>query len=184
MRFIETKLKGAWIIEPERLADERGFFARTFCQREFEAHGLNPHVAQCSLSFNPRRGTLRGMHYQITPHEEAKLIHCVRGAIYDVAVDLRRDSPTFTQWVAVELTAQNARMLYVPEGLAHGFQTVADDTEVLYQMSEFYHPECVRGLRWDDPAFGIAWPLTPPTVMSEQDQSYGWFNATTTAAES
>ena len=184
MRFLETKLKGAWIIEPELAEDARGVFARTFCQREFEAHRLNPRVAQCSRSFNPRRGTLRGMHYQIAPHEEAKLIRCVRGAIYDVAIDARRSSSTFTQWVAVELTAQNARMLYVPEGVPHGFQTLADDTEVLYQMSEFHHPECARGLRWDDPAFGVAWPLRPPTVMSEQDQSYELFDARIAAAGS
>jgi dTDP-4-dehydrorhamnose 3,5-epimerase len=171
MRFTETKLKGAYIIEPEPIADERGFFARTFCAREFEAHGLNPRLAQCNISYNARRGTLRGMHYQAAPHQEAKLVRCTMGAIYDVIIDLRPESPTFKHWIAVELTAENRLMLYVPTGFAHGFQTLEDNTEVFYQMSEFYHPECARGVRWDDPAFGIKWPILHP-ILSNKDRSY------------
>ena len=171
MIFHETKLKGVYIIEPEWLEDERGFFARTFCQEEFAAHGLNPRVVQCNISFNKKKGTLRGMHYQIAPHEEVKLVRCTRGAIYDVIIDLRPDLPTFKRWVAVELTADNRRMLYIPEGFAHGFQTLEDDTEVFYQMSESYHPECARGVRWDDSAFGIEWPLLDLTI-SAKDRSY------------
>ncbi len=158
MIFRETKLPGIFIVEPERFADERGFFARTWCQDEFAAHGLNPRLVQCNISFNEKKGTLRGMHYQIAPHAEAKLVRCTMGAIYDVALDLRPDSPTFRQWIAVELTAENRRALYIPEGFGHGFQTLVDDTEVLYQMSEFFSPEAARGVRWDDPAFGIMWP--------------------------
>lgn len=176
MIFAETKLKGAYIIEPERLEDERGFFARTFCQEEFAAHGLRTRFVQCSISFNKKKGTLRGMHYQVAPHEEAKLVRCTMGAIYDVIIDLRPGSPTFTQWVAVELTAQNRKMLYIPEGLAHGFQTLEDDTEVFYQMSEFYHPECARGVRWDDPVFGIKWPKIHHRIVSEIDQRYADFS--------
>ena len=174
MIFRETKLKGAFIIEPERLEDERGFFARTFCQEEFEAHGLNPAVVQCNISFNKKRGTLRGMHYQVVPHEEAKLVRCTRGAIYDVIIDLRPESPTLKQWVGVELTADNRRMLYIPEGFAHGFQTLEDDTEVFYQMSEFYHLECARGVRWDDRVFGIEWPLAE-VIISAKDRGYSNF---------
>lgn len=171
MKFIETKLKGAYIIEPERLEDERGFFARTFCQREFEEHGLNPHIVQCNISFNKKKGTLRGMHYQVAPYQEAKLVSCIRGAIYDVIIDLRQDSPTYCQWFAVELSAENYKTLYVPEGLAHGFQTLVDDTVVFYQMSEFHHPECARGVRWDDPAFDIKWPLSQ-RITSKKDMNY------------
>ena len=174
MIFIETELKGVLIIEPERLEDERGFFARTWCQREFEAHGLNSRLGQCSLSFNRKRGTLRGMHYQAAPYEEARLVRCTMGAVYDVALDLRRSSPTFKQWTAVELTADNRLMLYIPEGFAHGFQTLEDNTEVFYQMSEFYHPECARGVRWNDMAFRIHWPITP-SVISERDRGYPSF---------
>lgn len=172
MVFVETKLKGVFIIEPERREDERGFFARTFCQREFEAHGVDARVAQCSVSFNKRKGTLRGLHYQIAPHAESKLVRCTRGAIYDVAVDLRLDSPTFKQWAAVELSADNRKALYIPAGCAHGFQTLVDDTEVYYQISEVYHPESARGVRWDDPAFGIKWPITENTTISEKDLCY------------
>ena len=174
MIFTETKLKGAFIIEPERLEDERGFFARTFCQKEFATLGLNPNLVQCNISFNKRKGTLRGMHYQAAPHEEAKLVRCTMGAIYDVIIDLRPDSSTFKQWVAVELTAANRRMLYIPEGFAHGFQTLDDNTEVFYQMSELYHPECARGVKWDDPAFAIEW-LAPPVAISSKDKSYKHF---------
>jgi len=170
--FVETKLPGVYIIEVEKMEDERGFFARTFCQHEFEAHGLNPRLAQCSVSFNRRKGTLRGLHYQIAPHEEAKLVRCTMGAIYDVAVDLRRDSPTFKQWVAVELTVDNGRMFYIPAGFAHGFQTLVDNAEVYYQISEFHHPEFARGVRWNDPAFGVQWPLRVGLILSERDRSY------------
>jgi dTDP-4-dehydrorhamnose 3,5-epimerase len=169
--FIETKLAGVYIIELEKMEDDRGFFARTFCQEEFMAHGLNARVVQCSTSFNLRKGTLRGMHYQVAPYEESKLVRCTMGAIYDVAVDLRRGSTTFKQWVAVELTGENHRMLYIPEGCAHGFQTLEDNTEVAYQISEFYHPESARGVRWDGPAFGISWPFST-IVLSRRDRSF------------
>jgi len=169
--FIETKLKGAFTVEPELVQDGRGFFARTFDQKEFEAHGLNPRVAQCNISFNKKKGTLRGMHYQIAPYQEAKLVCCTKGAIYDVIIDLRKASPTLKQWVGVELTAQNRRMLYIPEGFAHGFQTLEDNTEVFYQMSEFYHPESARGVPWNDPAFGAVWP-DDIRVISDRDRQY------------
>jgi len=171
MKFIETKLEGAYLIEPERLEDERGFFARIFCREEFEAYGLNPNVAQCNISFNKKKGTLRGMHCQIKPHEEAKLVRCTRGAIYDVIIDLRQDSPTYCQWISVELTADNYKMLYIPEGVAHGFQTLEDNTVVFYQMSELYHPECTRGVRWDDQAFGIQWPMDE-LILLDKDRAY------------
>ena len=173
MKFIETRLKGAYIIELELLEDERGFFARTFCQTEFEAHGLNPRLVQCSLSFNRRKGTLRGMHFQVVPMAEAKLVRCTKGAIYDVILDLRPDSSTYCQWVTGELSGNNYRMLYVPEGFAHGFQTLEDDTEVLYQMSEYYAQECARGVRWDDPLFNIKWPIREK-VISDKDNSYAY----------
>jgi dTDP-4-dehydrorhamnose 3,5-epimerase len=175
MIFTETKLKSAFVIETEWQEDERGFLARSFCRDEFEAHGLNPRVVQCSISFNRKKGTLRGMHYQTRPYEEVKLVRCTRGAIYDVIIDLRPDSPTFEQWIAVELTADNRRMIYVPEGCAHGFQTLEDNTEVFYQMSEFYHPECARGVRWNDPAFGIEWPLSNP-ILSDRDRRFNDFS--------
>ncbi|MDO9540775.1 MAG: dTDP-4-dehydrorhamnose 3,5-epimerase [Kiritimatiellia bacterium] len=171
MIFVETKLKGAFIIEPERKEDERGFFARTWCRHEFEQHGLNPQLVQCSLSCNVKKGTLRGMHYQIFPHAETKLVRCTRGALHDVIVDLRSESPTFRCWIAMELTSENRKALYIPEGLAHGFQTLMDETEVLYQISEFYHPECARGVRWDDPVFKISWP-SGPRIISPKDQQY------------
>ena len=156
-------------IEPHH--DERGFFARTWCQREFDAHGLNPNLVQCNISFNRHKGTLRGMHYQMTPHGEAKLVRCTRGAVYDVALDLRRGSPSYKKWVGVELTSEKRNMLYIPEGCAHGFLTLEDDTEVCYQMSEFYAPNGGRGVRWDDPTFQISWPGTIE-VISERDQTY------------
>ena len=171
MKFIETKLKGAFIIEPERLEDERGFFARTFCRKEFEANGLNMNVVQCNISYNKKKGTLRGMHYQITPYEEAKLVSCIRGTIYDVIIDLRPDSPTYCQWFAVELSSGDYKMLYIPEGFAHGFQTLEDNTVVFYQMSEFYHPECAQGVRWDDLVFGIEWPMDE-LILSDKDGAY------------
>jgi dTDP-4-dehydrorhamnose 3,5-epimerase len=159
------------VIEPECLTDERGFFARTGCAREFASHGLKNIFVQSSLSFNQQQGTLRGLHYQKPPHEEIKLVRCTMGAIYDVVVDLRQDSPTYLKHFAVELTQDNRQMLYVPEGCAHGFQTLADNTEVYYQMSEFYSPECSNGHRWNDPVFGIDWPLEV-SVISERDGSY------------
>ena len=171
MIFTETKLKGMFIIQPERLKDERGFFARTWCNREFAAHGFNPNLVQCNISFNKKRGTLRGMHHQVAPHEEAKLVRCTMGAIYDVVIDLRPNSPTFKDWLSVELTAENRKMIYVPEGFSHGFMTLEDNTEVFYQMSEFYAPECARGIRWDDPAFNIAWP-EDVKVISKKDKEY------------
>jgi dTDP-4-dehydrorhamnose 3,5-epimerase len=164
MTFRETDLAGVWTLEVEPRADERGFLARTWCRRELEAHGLNAALAQCSVSFTRRRGTVRGMHWQAAPYGEAKLVRCTRGAIYDVALDARRGSPTFGRWVAAELTADNRRMLYVPEGVAHGFQALTDDAEVFYQISEFHHPESERGIRWDDPGAAIAWPLADVTV--------------------
>jgi len=171
MIFQATKLPGVYAIDVERKADERGFFARSWCCDEFESNGLNPRLVQCSVSFNTLRGTLRGMHYQAPPYPETKLVRCTRGAIYDVVVDIRPNSPTFKQWVAVTLTAENRRTVYVPEGCAHGFLTLEDETEVLYQMSEFYHPESAMGVRWDDGAFAISWPGTVE-VISERDRSY------------
>jgi dTDP-4-dehydrorhamnose 3,5-epimerase len=171
MKFVETKIAGVFEIEPEQLRDDRGFFARTWCRKEFLTHGLNPNLAQCSISFNTRRGTLRGMHFQLAPHEEAKLIRCTRGAIFDVAVDLRPPSPTFKNWTAAVLTDENRKMLYVPEGCAHGFLTLRDECEVLYQISEFHSPESARGVRWDDPAFQIEWP-EKVQVISDRDRSY------------
>ena len=175
VRFIETKLKGAFILNLEERADERGFFARTFCAREFEAHGLKPTVAQCNLSFNHEEGTLRGMHYQVAPAAETKLVRCTRGAIYDVIIDLRPDSPTHLQHVGVELSEQNRRALYVPGMFAHGYQALTDGAEVVYQVGEFYTPGYERGLRYDDPAFGISWPLEV-SVISEKDASWPLFS--------
>ena len=171
MIFQETRLAGAYLIGPERVEDERGFFARTFCVEEFRARGLVTTCVQCSVSFNTRKGTLRGLHYQAAPHAETKLVRCTMGAIYDVIVDLRPDSPTFRQWFAADLTAENRAILYVPEGLAHGFQTLADKSEVLYQMSEPYHPECARGVRWNDPGIDIHWPLDI-AVQSARDREF------------
>lgn len=172
MKFTETKLKGAFVIELEPIKDDRGFFARSWCQKEFAEHGLNSNLVQCNISFNRKRGTLRGMHYQAKPYEEAKLVRCTKGAIYDVIIDIRPESLTFKQWVAVELTSENRKMLYIPEGMAHGFQTLVDDTEVFYQMSEFYHPESARGIRWDDPALKIVWLIKENLIISQKDQSY------------
>lgn len=169
MIFRELDLPGAFLLEPERLLDERGFFARTFCRRELEAHGLDPAVAQCSLSFNRRRGTVRGMHWQGPPAEEAKLVRVVRGAVHDVIVDVRPGSPTLGRHAAVRLDADNRLALYVPPGFAHGFQTLEDDTELLYQMSSFHAPEHARGFRHDDPEVGIRWPL-PVSLISERDR--------------
>lgn len=171
MIFVPTALPGAFVIEMEKREDDRGFFARSWCVREFEAHGLDPRLVQCNVSFNRRKGTLRGMHYQAAPFEEAKLIRCTAGAIHDVILDLRPDSGAHLKHVAVELSAANHRMLYVPGGCAHGFQTLADDTEVFYQMSQFYSAEHARGVRWDDPAFGLPWPPDERTIVA-RDLAY------------
>ena len=170
MIFSETAVPGAFVVEPERLEDERGFFARIWCAREFAERGLDARLAQCSVSVSERKGTLRGLHYQAAPHAETKLVRCTRGAIYDVIVDLRVESPAFLRHVALELSAADRRMLYVPEGVAHGFQTLADDTEVFYQISEFHHPESARGVRWDDPACAISWPLA--VTVSPRDAAW------------
>ena len=169
MIFHPKALAGLFLIEPERLSDERGFFARAWCRDEFEEHGLETQLEQCNISFNRSRGTLRGLHYQARPYEEAKLVRCTMGAIWDVAVDLRPDSDTFTQWVAETLSAENRRMLFIPKGFAHGYITLEDSSEVFYQVSESYHPESARGYRYDDPAFGIEWPLQPE-VISDADR--------------
>jgi dTDP-4-dehydrorhamnose 3,5-epimerase len=171
MRFTETKVAGAFLIEPEPIADERGFFARTWCREEFADHGLTPELAQANISFNHRKGTLRGLHYQAAPHAEAKLVRSTRGAIWDLALDLRRDSPTYLAWFGAELGDANRAMLYVPEGCAHGFLTLTDDAEVAYQMSAPYAPEAARGVRFDDPAFGIEWP-GEVVVINERDRTY------------
>ncbi|HUW50437.1 MAG TPA: dTDP-4-dehydrorhamnose 3,5-epimerase [Sulfuricella sp.] len=169
MIFTETRLPGVVVVELEPVADERGFFARSWCQKEFASHGLNSNLAQCNISFNPRKGTLRGMHYQAAPYYEAKLVRCTMGSIHDVVVDIRPDSSTFRQWFAIELTAQNRKMLYMAEGFAHGYQTLEENCEVFYQVSEFYRPELARGVRWDDPAFGIDWPIRNP-ILSDKDR--------------
>jgi dTDP-4-dehydrorhamnose 3,5-epimerase len=171
MTFHETKLPGVFEVHLEPITDERGFFARSWCQKEFETHGLNPKLVQCSVSFNARKGTLRGIHYQAAPHAETKIVRCTRGAIHDVVVDLRPQSPTFKDWIAVTLTAGNRRMVYVPEGCGHGFLTLEDEAEVFYQMSEFYSPESARGVRWDDPAFQIVWP-GKAELISNRDRDY------------
>jgi len=171
MIFTPTPLSGAFVIEPTRIEDERGFFARAWCQHEFAAYGLNTELVQCNISFNLRRGTVRGMHYQAAPHAEAKLVRCTSGALYDVIIDLRPDAPTFMQHFGIVLSAAQHTMLYVPEGFAHGFQTLEPNTEVFYQMSTFYAPEAARGVRWNDPAFAIRWPLTDVTI-GERDRTY------------
>jgi dTDP-4-dehydrorhamnose 3,5-epimerase len=171
MLFRKTNLAGVFEIGIEPRCDERGFFARSWCQREFESNGLNSKLAQCSISFNVRKATLRGIHYQAQPYPEAKLVRCTRGAIYDVVVDLRPQSPTYKQWIGAILTAENRQMLYVPEECGHGFLTLEDETEVVYQISEFYYPDRARGVRWNDPAFGIAWPAEAEQ-MSERDRTY------------
>jgi dTDP-4-dehydrorhamnose 3,5-epimerase len=171
MRFHETKLPGVFEIELEPNFDERGFFARCWCKKEFQSQGLNSRLVQCNVSFNVRKGTLRGMHYQATPYEETKIVRCTQGAIYDVVVDLRPQVPTFKRWASLVLTAEKRNMAYIPKGCAHGFLTLQDHTEVFYQMSEFHHPELARGVRWDDPAFQIVWP-DKVEVISERDRSY------------
>jgi dTDP-4-dehydrorhamnose 3,5-epimerase len=171
MIFRETRLAGVFEIQLDPVSDERGFFARSWCQREFEQHGLNAVTVQCNISFNAKQGTLRGMHYQAKPHLEAKLVRCTQGSIYDVVVDLRPGSPTLGQWVGLTLSATNRHMVYIAGGCAHGFVTLEDNTEIFYQMSEFYHPELSRGVRWNDPAFGIEWPDNI-AVISDRDRNY------------
>lgn len=174
MIFTETKIKGMYIIEPELLTDERGFFTRSFCKKEFQKYGLETDTVQCNISYNKKKGTLRGMHYQVPPFEEAKIVSCTKGSIYDVVVDLRRDSPTYCQWVATNLSDKNFKMMYIPTGCAHGFQTLEDNTRVYYQMMEFFHPECARGVRWDDPVFKIDWPIKNKIIISDKDQIITW----------
>ena len=171
MIFTETPIAGAWMIDPEPRGDERGFFARAWCQQEFASRGLGAAFVQCNDAFSRWQGTLRGLHYQADPHAEIKLMRCVRGAVFDVLVDLRPGSPTYLKWFGADLSADNRRMLYVPAGCAHGYQALADECEVLYPVSAFYAPAAERGVRWDDPAFRIAWPL-PPAHMSDKDRQW------------
>ena len=171
MKFQSSPLTGVMVIDPEFMVDERGFFARTWCREEWTKQGLNPDLVQCSVSFNHRKGTLRGMHYQRAPHGEVKLVRCTRGAIYDVVVDMRTDSPSYRQWFATELTAENHRMLLIPEGVAHGFLTLRDDSEVFYQMSNEFHPAAAVGFRWNDPLIGMQWPLEV-SVISDRDRDW------------
>ncbi|WP_418140107.1 dTDP-4-dehydrorhamnose 3,5-epimerase [Marinobacter sp. MA] len=171
MIFTETQIPGSYLIDVKRIGDDRGFFGRLWCEREMEEMGLVSSIKQSNIGVSPLKGTLRGLHYQTAPHQEVKIIRCPRGAIYDVIVDLRPDSPTFKKWFAVELTAENSRMLYVPEGCATGYQTLVDDTEIYYHTSEFYHPESATGVRHDDPAFGIEWPL-PIAAISDNDKNW------------
>ena len=172
MIFTETELPGAYVIDLEPIVDSRGFFARAWCQEEFAEHGLETRIAQCNMSFNERKGTLRGMHFQRSPHEETKLVRCIKGSLYDIIIDLRRDSPTYARWTGVELSADNRRMLYVPRGFAHGFQTLEERSEIFYMASEFFTPGAEGGVRWNDPAFGIEWPLREPSVISDKDASW------------
>ncbi len=171
MIFIETHLKSAFLIEPERIADDRGFFARTWCQKEVASRGLETRLVQCNISYNPRKGTLRGMHFQTRPWEEVKIVRCTRGKIYDVIIDLRPASSTFKKWFGVTLSEEKRNMLYIPKGFAHGFITLADQAEVFYQMSEFYSPDHARGVRWNDPAFSISWPVEVRQIC-ERDRNY------------
>ncbi len=170
MIFTETKLPGAFLIAPERFTDARGFFAPAWTQAACAAHGITVPVVECNISYSSKRGTLRGMHFQTAPHAQAKLVRCTRGAIYDAIIDLRADSPTYKQWLGVELTAENRRMLYVPAGYAHGFQTLVDETEVVYQVSDVYAPALATGVRWNDPAFQIAWPVSAPILLPRDEQ--------------
>jgi dTDP-4-dehydrorhamnose 3,5-epimerase len=174
MIFTETKIKGVYIIEPELLTDERGFFARSFCKEEFQKYGLEMDIVQCNISYNAKKGTLRGIHYQIPPFEEAKIVSCTKGSIYDVVVDLRRDSSTYCLWHSEKLSVDSYRMLYIPKGCAHGFQTLEDNCIVYYQMGAYYHSECAVGIRWNDPAIDIVWPI-PAGIISEKDKNYGDF---------
>jgi len=172
MKFTETSVSGAYLVEPEPRGDDRGFFARLWCQDEFAAHGLTAEFVQCNDSFSVRRGTLRGLHYQIAPYAEVKLVRCVRGSVFDVLVDLRPDSPTFKRWFGAELTSKNRQMLYVPEGCAHGYLTLQDESEVVYPVTRPYRPEAERGIRWNDPQFGISWPDAGSLTMSPKDERW------------
>ena len=171
MIFKETKLKGSYVIDLERITDERGFFARSWCAKEFSSHGLSPVIVQANVGHSTKKATIRGMHFQIAPYAEVKVVHCSRGSLYDVIIDLRDGSPTRGQWVGVELTATNGRMVYVPEGFAHGYQTLEDETDLVYQTSQFYAKEAAKGVRYNDPAFAIAWPL-PVSVVSSGDTNW------------
>lgn len=171
MRFSPLCLPGAFLIEIEPASDERGFFARAWCEEEIAAHGLDTRIAQCSISYNQRRGTLRGMHYQTAPREEAKVVRCTQGVVYDVLLDLRPDSPTYCKWAAEELSARNRRAVYIPPGVAHGFQTLSDEAELFYQISQPYDGSLARGVRWDDSTFDIAWP-EPVSSLSDRDRQY------------
>lgn len=175
MIFKETRLKGSYVIEIEPIRDERGFFSRAWCKDEFDKNGLNSNLVQSNLSYNKKKGTLRGMHYQLIPYEEAKLVRCVKGAIYDVIIDLRKNSPTYKQWIGVELTESNGKALYVPEGFAHGFQTLEDETYVFYQVTERYTPGAEMGIRWNDSQFNIQWPGEGKRIISVKDESWGDF---------
>ena len=176
MIFRETRLKGAFIVEMEPIADNRGFFARAWCQREFQSRGLISCFVQNNITVSPKQGTLRGLHYQVAPHEEVKLVRCTQGAIYDVIIDLRPESPTYLEWLGTELTARNRKMIYIPGGFAHGYQILIDDTEVFYQVGQFYTPEYERGIRWDDPAFRVNWPLEIQEI-SGKDRNWPDFAA-------
>jgi len=171
MTFTETRISGVYLVGLEKMEDERGYFSRSWCRREFAEHGLDPDLVQCNVSFNKKKGTLRGIHYQAAPHGESKLMRCTRGSLVDVAVDLRPGSATFLRWVAVELTPENGTMLFIPKGCGHGFQTLADDTEIFYQMSQYYVPGAASGVRWNDPLFGIQWPEAVRTISS-RDREY------------
>jgi dTDP-4-dehydrorhamnose 3,5-epimerase len=172
MVYKETRLKGAFIIELEKIDDIRGFFSRVWCQKEYETNGLNPNIAQCNLTFSATKGTLRGLHYQIAPYQEAKSVRCIRGKIYDVIVDLRPDSPTYSQWLGFELSAENRKMLYIPENFANGYLTLADNTEVFYQVSQFYSPGSQGGIRWNDPSINIKWPKSANLIITEKDKNW------------
>ncbi len=177
MIFKTTGIDGAFVIELKKIQDDRGYFARTFCQKEFEAHGLATSLAQANTAFSHRRGTLRGMHYQGAPYAEAKLVRCIRGAAFDAIIDLRPGSKSYCQWVGVELTADNSRMLYVPEGFAHGYQTLTDDTELFYLVSQFYTPQAEQGVRWNDARFNISWPIVAGALLSDKDQNWPDYTA-------
>ena len=172
MIFTETKLPGAYIIDIEPREDERGFFSRVWCVDEFAEHNLSTNMLQCNVAYNHKRGILRGMHFQRQPYAEVKLVRCTKGAVFDAIIDLRQDSPTYKQWIGVELTEENHRMLYVPEGFAHGYLTLLDKSELFYQVSQVYTPGAEGGVRWDDPAFGIQWPTTANLLISDKDQSW------------
>ena len=176
MKLIETKLKGAFIIEPEIIEDKRGFFSRIWCKKEFQSLGLDPNLAQISIAFNKKKGTIRGMHFQLPPHEEVKIVQCTRGSIYDVIIDLRRSSKTFKEWFGVKITADDYKLIYIPKGFAHGYETLEDNTEVIYHMSEFFEPKYYSGVRWNDPVFDIRWSNVKDVIVSEKDSSYANFN--------